>query len=379
MILIILILQIFEYQGYDTSYFGASPLNSDWDGTSELLNIIYLNTFNVNIVTNWMDMIALKNILSCKNKLLVVISPEKSYTYLDIITIKSIFKENFSILIADEGPYSNFILEALNIPIAIDSLNFININNSYIVNGTISIDNREFQIWFAYASPLKIYNYNVCKPIAFISNYIVGVECNIDKNISAIIFGDGSIFINSVLRERSIYNPYRQIVIEIMRKLLLNEHTCVFVEASKYWLRLMSIDELLKQNVSSDKIIVSLVRPIRYLASSIKNLNDVFLFPSHGTSIFIFVIIFAIIIVLLNLNKIKMEYRSGVIEKETIIRPSIWEITKRICRYIKDCPSECKAQKLSITSRKRCLNYINNINNYELDKKISLLIQLILD
>ncbi len=378
MILIISILQIFEYQGYDTSYSGASPLNTDWDGTSEFLNMIYLNTFNVNIVINWIDLI-FKDVASCRNKLLVIVSPEKSYTYLDITIIKSIFKENFSILIADEGPYSNSILEALNIPISINSLNFININNSYIVNGIISIDDKEFQIWFAYASPLKIYNYNVCKPFAFISNYIVGVECNINKNISAIIFGDGSIFINSVLREHSIYNPYRQVVIELMRKLSLDEHTCVFIDASKYWLRFMSIDELLKWNISSDKIVVSLIRPIRYLASSIKYLNDMFLIPSHDILIFIFITIFTIFIVLLNLNKIKIEYSGRVIEKEAIVRPSIWEIAKRICKYVKDCPSECKTQKLGITNRKKCLNYIDYINDYKLDRKINLLIQLILD
>lgn len=379
MILIVLIIQIFEYQGYDTSYSGASPLNTDWDGTSEFLNVIYFNTFNVSIVTNWIDLLIAKDVSNCRNKLFVVISPEKSYTYLDIIIIKHIFKENFSILIADEGSYSNSILEVLDIPVSIDGLNFININNDYIINGTISMNDKEFQIWFAYVSPLKIYNYDVCKPLAFVSNYTVGVECDIDRNISAMIFGDGSIFINSVLHERSIYNPYRQVVVEIIRKLLMNKHICVFIDASKYWLRFMSIDELVKYNISSDKVVVSLIRPIRYLASSIKSLNDVFLASSHITLIFISITIFAIHTILLSHNKIKIGYNTGEVKKDALIKPPVWEIVRRVCRYINDCPNECKAQRLGISNRRKCLNYINDINNYELDKKINFLSQLLLE
>ncbi len=376
MILAILILQIFEYQGYDVSYSGASPLNTDWDGTSEFLNIIYFNTFNVTIVTNWMDLLIAKDISNCRNKLLIIISPEKPYTYLDLVSIKSIFRENFSILIADEGPYSNAILEILNIPVSVDGLNYIDINNNYIVNGTISMDDRELQIWFAYASPLKIYNHSICKPFAFVSNHIVGVECN--RNIPAIIFGDGSIFTNAVLHEHSIHNPYRQVILEIVKKLSINRHTCVFIDASKFWLRFISIDELVKHNISSDRIVVSLIRPIRYLANFIKGLNDIFLFSSHITLIFISITIFTILTILLSLNKIKIRYNIETIEKSTSVKPPVWEIVRRVCRYLKNCPSECKTQRLGF-SRRKCLDYVNDINNYELDKKIYFLSQLILE
>ncbi|MEM2021974.1 MAG: hypothetical protein QXP80_07100 [Zestosphaera sp.] len=99
---------------------GASPLNTGRFGTSRVLEILREEFSNVRVVLGWNTVN--KSISTCRDALMVIISPEEPFTLDDLDSIESISKrcDAIYLLIADETGHSNAVFERLGFKLRID-------------------------------------------------------------------------------------------------------------------------------------------------------------------------------------------------------------------------------------------------------------------
>jgi len=103
---------------------GASPANTGWDGTSGLMSMLKSRGYRVYAVTDWCSVADSLNGLNSP-VIAVFISPEEPYSSGEVRCVSDVLRwsirkyGNASLLIADEGPYTDSILQALNVSVLV--------------------------------------------------------------------------------------------------------------------------------------------------------------------------------------------------------------------------------------------------------------------
>lgn len=196
-------------------FLGANPVNNGPLGLSELYKILRENR-TVILVTDWT-----KIEVECGDMLIFIVSPEMEYTIEELIAISRLAGCPYSrILVADETGHSNAVLEALNISIRIGALSmssaFAYFNapwGEYI----LLLDKPAYLIGGWAATPIAS-EISAGSPQRMYA-YMEG---------RAVVIGDGSIFLNQVLRNERRYVNFTRSLIDYMCK-----GCTVLLEASK--------------------------------------------------------------------------------------------------------------------------------------------------
>lgn len=285
LIIAIIFLIAFENRFHGHTFSGASPYNYAWDGTSNFIKYLANEHGEIVLITKWIDseFVAHKYCnYSCK--ILIIVSPEKEYRYDEINIIKKLFTEyGFNIVILDEGPYTNAILQSLGFSISIHAFNYIKIRKSVyeyssdIVPGYIELVNR-YDIIFSYVSPVFNQDELRCNSIAYANNVSVGVLC--DNKV--FVLGDGSIVTNAAIpsiNKPSAYTLFIDSVVTILCKGNISK-IVFFVESSKYRVRPLTLIEMIQQNYGGLKAFAHMLNPFRYMyvyETEFRNLSTIFL------------------------------------------------------------------------------------------------------
>lgn len=231
---------------------GASPLNPGWDGSSELIRLMEEKGVNVFIVHNWSEVPA--DILDGVNVLFVFISPETPFTHKENGEIGYLIAEavrrgarNISFLIADEGTQLEQTIMAELFCARVNGADLDPLNPYPFVfvrvpgGGTygIVLDHASFlDVLGEEPKTAQVWNY-VCQPTGYYGDKVVSLYNTFVMNLSgqpvrfrAMIFSDGSIFINQVLRLEDI-PEYRELAGDVL-DYLAGEGWVALVDAAHY-------------------------------------------------------------------------------------------------------------------------------------------------
>ncbi len=375
LITIIILFQALEKECRGVIHVGASPYNSNWDGTALLIKMYDEFYGSTIIVSSWFSLyLRTHDEDSCK--VLLIVSPEKEYTPLEkFIIYRLVYDKGYNIVILDEGPYSNELLSYLNVPIAIKGYNYVKDGSgSPIVQGKILLNNISIQLLFAYVSPIIIFNENVCKPIAFINTTTVGAMCSKD-NRTFLVIGDGSIVTNSVIAYESILNPYT-----ILSKYIISS-TCnsdkkvvIYVDSTKYRVRLATIEELIEQGYDYRNILSILLNPSRYIFVFLTYINENI---NENLALYLIPPIFILTAILFNklfLKEGSKQYNQlKPLEENTYNRRNIDNVINIICsleefKVGKKHEAICKCLSRSF-KKSKCLTELKNIINKDKELK----------
>lgn len=299
LIISMILFQAIEKQCCGIKHVGASPYNSDWDGTSLLVRMYNSFYGNTKIIDSWLSLYMTGKYDENSCNVLLIVSPEKRYTQIEkLIVHELVYGKGYNVVILDEGPHSNELLSYLNVPISIKNYNYIrDANGNPIVQGKVLLGNIPIQLYFAYVSPINIYDENICKPIAFINNTVVGGMC-IKYNRRFLVIGDGSIVTNSVIEYESILNPYTTLSKYIISSVCnSNDNVIIFVDSSKYKVRLATISELVEQGYEPEEVLRILIIPTRYFFAFLLYINE---FINENPALYLIPPTFILIIVLAN-------------------------------------------------------------------------------
>lgn len=254
-----------------TTHAGASPLNTGWDGTSNMVELLSKVGDKVVIVKDWgrlNEFIANASNEYCKT--IVLVSPEKPFNTAELSAIRElVLNRNFCLIILDEGPHGNQVLDALEAPLEIEDYGYIvDEEGSYIVWSAIEVYGRSLRVALAYASPIRVHDNETCKYIGYANGIPVGALCKLD-NSSILVIGDGSIVTNSALTPLNEYNPYtvvfRGVINEVCKNINTTRGKVFLVEGSKYNVRVLTPFEILASNMPFSEKLKLLFNPARYL------------------------------------------------------------------------------------------------------------------
>ncbi|GEM_PF-6815416 len=214
---------------------GASPLNPGWDGSSELVKLMEEKGIDVFIVHNWSDVPA--SVLNGRNVFFVFISPETPFTAKENGEIGYIIAEavrmgarNISFLIADEGTELKHTMMANLFCAVVDGADLDPLNPYPFVfirvpgGGTygIVLDHASYlDVLGEGPKTEQVWDY-VCQPTGYYGGKVVSLYNTFVMNLSgypvrfkAMIFSDGSIFINQVLRLDNI-PEYKELASDVI-------------------------------------------------------------------------------------------------------------------------------------------------------------------
>lgn len=120
---------------------GASPLNTGKLGTNRMLSIIKEKFNDVRVVRDWNTII--ETVSSCDKVLIIIVSPEKSFTNNELNSIDSITRKCNVILflIADETGNSNVLLERMGFNLRIDGRLILHVVNTTTNSATWLLKN----------------------------------------------------------------------------------------------------------------------------------------------------------------------------------------------------------------------------------------------
>jgi len=204
---------------------GASPRNLDPEGTSSLVEVLASLGYEVVVVESWST--AKLDRVPC---LIVVISPELPYGSSDVEALAKLVDLGTSLVVADEGRYSNELLRGLGIPVQISG-NLVRVGGSYVFQVRTSLGNQSFDLVYAYASSLEVAEESVevlseVGGLPLVASYRRG-------NSTVVVIGDGTPFTNALLNPRNILNPSYAFLTSLLRS-LCSSGGLVAVEGSKY-------------------------------------------------------------------------------------------------------------------------------------------------
>lgn len=336
LVLAIIVLQCFELRSELVSYAGASPLNSGWDGTSDLAKLIRSLGYNVAIVESWLHYLLQRSIqqLSRDCGIVLLISPERPLPLVDTLALLLLIKLwHYNIVIADEGPFSSSILRALNLDISIDFENMVRQTRLAIS----VIDGKSLRIVLNYFSPLVLgpRSRKLCRVIALFSDRVVGVMCRVDKS-TVVVLGDGTLFINAVIRAVSERNPNVRLVTLLLRELCPG-NGAVAINAVGYPLRYVSIEELRSMGLRDEDLLRHTLSPYRYLSPGLRNALWVIDTDYRASTVVAFIVLIAVMRIFLRIassnSSTGTEVRVGV--KLNTLRRSI-DILTSMCREVDD-------------------------------------------
>jgi len=213
---------------------GPSPFNSGALGTSKLVQLLTSEGYNVMPVTDWNKIMNLLNVQQCNEMLIIIISPELPYNNSELLLMKNIVKScnTVSFIIADEGPYSNQILNMLNSGTQIIASKRIlePTGDPYPYAELKTPSNHTYYLRLDKAAPLQV---NSGKIMGIAENLPVASYQIINKSRIYVI-GDGSIFLNQVLNlPENVSLPYRDFALQLVSD-LVNKQSMILIEASKY-------------------------------------------------------------------------------------------------------------------------------------------------
>ncbi len=235
------------------TYVGASPLNSRWDGTSALVNILTSNlSMRTVIVLDWEHAV-----LPRGKGMVFLISPTKPLSRQEVERICKLVREGYVLVVADEGVYSNAVLEALEVPIRVEGKVLL-VNGSPTFVAPVKIHGESVSVEFAYASPLKVWG--DAKVIAAAGGAPVAAVYR--GAVTAYVFGDGTIFTNAALTPPSDLNPYVRLL--TLLKADVGNVSVSIIDAKPYVLRPESLPELLSSGQPAPKVVAAIINPYRY-------------------------------------------------------------------------------------------------------------------
>ncbi|MEO3993222.1 MAG: DUF4350 domain-containing protein [Desulfurococcaceae archaeon TW002] len=243
---------------------GASPNNTGYDGTSRLKELLEDLGYDVRLVDSWILAQLYPSFSSCS--IVLIVSPEKPFTPDEVGVIAWLVKSGSGLVIADEGIYSNAVLEALGSNVRISG-EYVSFGGSYVFHGIVNVSGSETLLYFAYASRVKSSDGVV---VAYRGNVVLGVRTNVGGR-PVYVFGDGSVMTNAALTSLSLENPYARLIKEVFSSICSDG--IVYVDSSKYGLRPLTTSELMSSDFTY--FIAALSNPFRYFLTFSETLDAV--------------------------------------------------------------------------------------------------------
>ncbi len=204
---------------------GASPLNTGLEGTSDLVEALSERGFRAVIVSSWSS--DLKRLEPC---LIVVVSPESPYSDRELRTIRELAASGVNVLVADDGVYSNAVLESLGVPARVSSRAVL-AGSEPVFSAATRVGGVELKVVYAYPSAVDAWG--EVEVMARAESDVLAVAYDAGA-YRVVVVGDGTVFTNALIRPRNALNH------NFMFSLLVVESLCpagagaVLVEGSKY-------------------------------------------------------------------------------------------------------------------------------------------------
>ncbi|MEM2022011.1 MAG: hypothetical protein QXP80_07295, partial [Zestosphaera sp.] len=144
---------------------------------------------------------------------------------------------------------------------------YVSFSNSYIFPARVGLGNFTSVLYFAYASP--VIHDGSGEVVASRGGVTLGVRTEVQRS-RIYVFGDGSIFTNAALVNKSRVNPHVQLVYNVFNDLCLNG--TIYMESSKYGLRPLTQSEILNSGELS-YVIAAFSNPFRYVLLASQGLS----------------------------------------------------------------------------------------------------------
>ncbi len=232
---------------------GASPINPSFKGTGLMVSYLKELGYLVKVV-NYPEASELGS-----GGVLMIVSPERNFTLNELDFIRDAFLRNYSLIIADEGPYSNTLLGYLNIPIKIIQTPYFLRN--HFPYARIKLEEKEYVLGLAYASALKVSG--GAEPAGWSGNEVVMAIYKVNDEGKVIALGDGSVFTNAALTPLDYLNPYVRFLNSIIKFADEGKPKEVLILASPYPKRPLSIEEMISAGYSPVQVWAALINPYR--------------------------------------------------------------------------------------------------------------------
>lgn len=376
-LLIILLFALIALEGSvpGLTYRGASPLNRSWDGSSHMVELLSAMSDKVVIVKDWgaLD----ESSVGAEDgdcKAIIIVSPEKPYTDVELSTIrKLVLSENFRLILLDEGGFGNQVLEALKVPVEIEEYSYLTSGNgSYTVWGVVEVYGSSLNLAFAYVAPVKVRSEELCRYVGYVNSTPIGALCELGAT-SILVIGDGSIVTNSALTPLSEYNPYvmflDNVVNEVCRSVSATRRKVFLIDASKYYARILTPLEIMASDSPLGEKLRVLLNPARYIYQLVTIIEE-----SSGSLSLYFAVLVAMVTLTVHLYRKSREKR---VEMSPIDHISYSEyalpipIIKNVCLETSICPKEfeCVLKKIATRKCKRAI-YEKISADRELRKKV---------
>ncbi|RLG77763.1 MAG: hypothetical protein DRO12_01410 [Thermoprotei archaeon] len=239
-----------------TKFVGASPLNPGWDGTFFTYTFLAYRGVDVVMAHSREDL----NSLCGKGRImLMLISPERALRREDVEAVKKLRDcvSELQLVIADESGVVNLLLENLGIPIRIVHEIIRGDDGSPYPLAKIAIPGQNPRLLVLdYAAPLQVWNN--AKVIGLAAGKAV-VALYEASGIKALIFGDGSIFLNHLVTLAG-YNPYKELLLGVVEFM---EPDVVVVDGYHYNLSAINLFNLMEHNPLT--AVAALLNPLYWL------------------------------------------------------------------------------------------------------------------
>jgi len=235
---------------------GASPYNTGYDGTSRLRSLLESLGYDVVLVDSWVLALLRPSFSSCR--VVAIVSPEKPFTPDEVSAIVWLVKSSSGLVIADEGVYSNAVLEALGSDVRVSG-EYVSFGGSQVFHGVVNVSGVDAIIYFAHAS--RVDGGGVV--VAYRGDVVLGVRASVEGR-PTYVFGDGSIMTNAALDPLSLENPYVRLVKEVFNSICSGG--VVYLDSSKYGLRPLTTSELMSSDLTY--FVASVSNPFRYFLTA---------------------------------------------------------------------------------------------------------------
>ena len=242
---------------------GASPINPSYKGTGLMASHLKRAGYKVKIAVRPDPR------LLGEGGVLMIISPESNFTPTDLSFIQKAYLRDYSLIVADEGPYSNTLFNYLKIPIKIITSPYFLRN--HFPNARIELGGKEYSLGLAYAAALKISE--IIEPAGWCNNEVVMGIYRVDGKVKIFALSDGSVFTNAALTPLTTFNPYVRFLNSIVKIADEGRPKEVIIFASPYPERAMSIEDMITAGYSPVEVWAALINPFRTGVSIIQFLS----------------------------------------------------------------------------------------------------------
>ncbi len=221
---------------------GASPANTGWDGTSSLMSMLKSRGYRVYAVTDWCSV---ADSLSSLNSpvIAVFISPEEPYSSGEVRCVSKVLSWSMqrygsaSLLVADEGPYTDPILKALNVSVFIHyGVTLKSVKGDPYPLALLKVPGGPgagtYKLYLDYAARLSVSDGAVVAGRTLKGDAIAAYV--VRGGFKAYVISDGSIFINEVLGLSSAQYNYSGFANALFAWLGSPGKYVVLMESGKY-------------------------------------------------------------------------------------------------------------------------------------------------